>query len=340
MDEMDLELVHLLQAHPRISWADASKVLGVSANSLSSRWEHLRSEGIAWITTSPGEPNDHTVAFINVHCMPGTAMDASRQLARDPRVVTIDLMVPATLLHVTVMTPTMTDLSELVTTDLPAVPGIVSLDAFLVTAVHRAGAAWSVSALGREQLAAVERLRPREQVPARNLKASDDDLLKDLFADGRASAADLARSTGRSPSTVRRQLADLLGSGLTVLRCDVSHVDAGWPVASTWWVKVPPAKNVQTVQSLASIGAVRFCASVTGSANMTFIVYTRAIGDLVRVERALGEALPWLEVQDINVTMRSDKRMGWLLDANGRATGERVMPTVLERTATRGSGVP
>lgn len=42
-------------------------------------------------------------------------------------------------------------------------------------------------------------------------------LLEALTYDGRRSAADLARITGRKPATVRRQVARLVASGVGVL---------------------------------------------------------------------------------------------------------------------------
>jgi DNA-binding Lrp family transcriptional regulator len=331
MDDIDLALINTLQAYPRISWADASTVVGVSPGALASRWDRLRQRGTAWVTASPGDLDRVTVAFINIQCAPGSAADVSTVLARDSRIVTIDVMSPGALLHVTVMTWSMSAFTELVTTDLPAISSITNLDAFLATAVHRGGNAWRVNALGPAQQAAVDRVAPRGSGRWRERKDSDNALIEGLFADGRASAADLARATGRSQPTVRRQLASLLTTDHAVLRCDVSYEDAGWPVASTWWVKVPPVKNQQTAQSLTSLAAVRFCASVTGSSNMLFTVYTRALGDLLRIERAIGENLPWLEVQEITVHLRADKRMGWLLNDRGRATGELVLPEIFQR---------
>lgn len=328
MDEMDLALINILQVHPRISWADASAVLGVSAGSLSARWDRLRSEGTAWVTVSPGDLEAVTVAFVNIHCAPGRVTEVSQFLAGDSRVVTIDVMSPGPQLHVTVMTRTMETFTRLITVDLPNVPGIISLDAFLATALHRGGSAWRVNALGPSQLAAVARVTPRPPTGWRRRKETDGKLIEGLFTDGRSTAAELARATQRSQPTVRRQLTELLTTDLAVLRCDVSYGDVGWPVASTWWVKVPPVKNQQTVQSLTSLTAMRFCASIIGSSNMLFTVYTRELGDLLRLERALGDSLPWLEVQEITVHLRADKRMGWLLNEQGRATGELVLPEI------------
>ena len=328
VDELDLALINTLQAHPRISWADASTVLGASSGSLAARWQRLRRQGTAWVTVSPGDLESVTVAFVNIHCAASRVAEVSRLLAHDSRVVTIDVMSPGAQLHVTVMTPTVGSFTQLLTVDLPNLPGVVNLDAYFATALHRGGDAWRVNALGPSQQAAVARVTPRPPANKRRRKLVDEQLIEGLFVDGRATAAELARGAGRSQPSVRRQLTDLLSTDLAVLRCDVSYEDVGWPVASTWWVKVPPVKNQQTVNSLTSLAALRFCASITGGSNMLFTVYTRELGDLLRLERAIGDNLPWLEVQEVTVHLRANKRMGWLLDERGRATGELVVPEI------------
>ena len=329
VDEIDLALINTLQVHPRISWADASAVLGVSAGSLSARWDRLRNDGTAWVTASPGDLETVTVAFVNIHCAAGRVTEVSRLLACDSRVVTIDVMSPGPQLHVTVMTRTMETFTRLITVDLPNVPGIISLDEVFPgdsAASRRKCLArqrtWPVTAGGRRQ--SFSSSTYRLEAPEGDRCQAD----RGALNDGRSTAAQLARTTQRSQPTVRRQLTELLTTDLAVLRCDVSYGDVGWPVASTWWVKVPPVKNQQTVQSLTSLTAMRFCASIIGSSNMLFTVYTRELGDLLRLERALGDSLPWLEVQEITVHLRADKRMGWLLSEQGRATGELVLPEI------------
>ena len=47
----------------------------------------------------------------------------------------------------------------------------------------------------------------------------------------------------------------------------------------------------------------------------------------LRIERTLGEHLPWLRLRDNAINLRTPKRMGWLLDRSGRATGRVVPPT-------------
>jgi len=58
--------------------------------------------------------------------------------------------------------------------------------------------------------------------------------------------------------------------------------------------------------------------------------------DLARVleiEQDLGEKLPWLALRDSGINLRTAKRVGWLLDDDGYATGELITPIALQPTS-------
>jgi hypothetical protein len=50
---------------------------------------------------------------------------------------------------------------------------------------------------------------------------------------------------------------------------------------------------------------------------------------VLRIERLFGERLPWMRLRENAVNLRTPKRLGWMLDAHGRATGEVVVPSDL-----------
>ncbi|MFL6052833.1 MAG: hypothetical protein ACJ72W_07955 [Actinoallomurus sp.] len=82
--------------------------------------------------------------------------------------------------------------------------------------------------------------------------------------------------------------------------------------------------------SLRTLSELRLCASTTGETNMVFTVWMASVGDLLHLEQRLGHHLPWLDIMDSAVVLRTAKRMGWLLDEHGAATGEVVVPTALK----------
>lgn len=105
-------------------------------------------------------------------------------------------------------------------------------------------------------------------------------------------------------------------------RCDVAQVPAQRPISSTWLVRVAPAHQKQTIEALAKLPELRLCASITGGANIAFTAWLRSLHDLIVLERLIGERMPWLAVIDSWVNLRTPKRMGWILDEQGRATGQ------------------
>lgn len=57
---------------------------------------------------------------------------------------------------------------------------------------------------------------------------------------------------------------------------------------------------------------------------------TRPVGEVVTLaDHHLEPRLPWLQLRDLAVNLRTPKRMGWMLDPTGRATGTPVVPFAL-----------
>lgn len=84
LDEQDLALLHALQIAPRLSWADAARVLGPTPATLAGRWERLRSQGMAWVTVHVGRLRNVTVAFVELDVAPTGRGEVIDVLCRDP----------------------------------------------------------------------------------------------------------------------------------------------------------------------------------------------------------------------------------------------------------------
>lgn len=333
LDEADLALIHALQITPRVTWAEAAPVLGATPATLAARWARLRREGLVWVTAYPGVAGaDVTVALVEIDCTPGARPRVVRRLCQDPRAVTVEESARGRDLLLTVIVSDLRALTRFVLDDLPAVDGIAAQRTYLATEVHYEGSRWRLDALDSRQVAALRAVAPPGATASAPPSPPVDawPLIEALAADGRLSAAELARLTGRNPATVRRQLARLLASERLAIRCEVAQVQSRWPISCSWLARVPPHEHDRTVKALTTLPELRLCASTTGETNMMMTVWVRSLADLLRLERLLGEQLPWLHVVDTAVTLRTAKRMGWLLDAEGRCTGEVVPSTALE----------
>lgn len=325
--ERDLELLHALQIAPRVSWAEAARILGSTPTTLAARWERLRAEGLAWVTAHPsGLAGDIMVSFVEVDCDPDRRNQAISALARDPRIATLELIARGRDLLLTVMSPDFATLSEFVLDDLSRVHGVQRTRTYLANAVHRQGSDWRLDALDRSQQQALEAVGPRGRTRAGPLPRDSWPLIEALAHDGRATAAELARATDRNPATVRRQLGQLLASGALSFRCEVAQEASLWPLHCMWLMRVPERERERTIAAFSTLPELRLCVSTTGETNMLVSVWTRSQADLLRLEHVVGEQLPWLTIAETVFTLRTVKRMGWMISPSGRATGE-VVPS-------------
>lgn len=251
LDERDLALLHALQISPRISWAEAARVLGSTATTLAGRWDRLRCEGAAWVTVHPGHRlTGVTLAFIEIDVAPAERGAVVRALRHDHRAATIEETASGRDLLVTAFAADQDALARFALDDVAALPGVRRVDTRVATRIHWEGSRWRLDALDREQRSMLK--SPPEHGNGSGLMLPPKDywpLVEALTHDGRRSAADLARITGRKPATVRRQLTRLVSSGLVSFRCEIAQLRSRWPVVCTWFARVPPPDLERTVQS-------------------------------------------------------------------------------------------
>lgn len=337
-DEQDLALLHVLQISPRISWAAAARVLGSTPATLTARWRRLLSEGMAWVTVHPGRHlTGVTVAFVDVDVAPGERADVIRALCEDSRAATVEETASGRDLLVTAIVPDKDSLTRFTLDELPDLRGVRRVNARVATQIHWEGSRWRLDALDRNQRSMLQRDGDRQRADRQDVHRRDradvalppkdyGPLVQALTRDGRRSAADLARITGRKPATVRRQVARLVASGEVSFRCEIAQLRSRWPYLCTWFARVPMRELHRTVRSLTTLPGLRLCASVTGDADLVFALWAGSPGELVELERRMSEKLPWMTLEESVLQLRVPKRMGWILDSAGRSTGRVVVP--------------
>lgn len=359
LDEIDLQLVHLLQIAPRASWAGLAPILGLSPSALAARWRRLERSGTAWLTVHADQAvTGHVSAIVRVECRPGTRAAVREACIDDPRIVGIDEASSGSELLLTTMVSDLHELSDHLD-DVESWSGVRRLRASVVHDVLRAGSNWRLGHLDAEQTAAAAALSripstpvvtsplaaPPHATPAGGAPTGSMPLLMPpmppdagalaalLTRDARMPIADLARGLGggATPATTRRHLDRLVASGALAFRCDLAHDAADWPVTSAWFVRVPPAELTRTIALLSSLTQLRLLLGITGEVNLVFSVFGRSVAGVSAFEEALGRRLPWLEQVESMLLLRSVKRMGWVLDDRGRRTDRLVVPTVVER---------
>ncbi|WP_405776232.1 Lrp/AsnC family transcriptional regulator [Streptomyces sp. NBC_00859] len=323
--ELDLALVNALQLRPRASWSQLAPLLGVTAGTLARRWERLTGAGLAWVYASPGREfaRNRCSAFVLLRCRPEDRSRLARQLCALTEAVTIELTGPGSAdLLLDVLTPDLGSLSRFLTEKLHRVPGVVSVSCLFTTSMYVEGSRWRLRSLAPAQLTALGSSRAAgEPVGTLALDAVDRALLGELVRDGRLGLAELAERTDTSPATVRRRLRRLTDSSVLTFRCDIAAALAGHPVPVSL-LGHAPARDIGTVhRTLAALPECRLVAAVTGPANIFATLWVHDLGDVQRRETALCARLPTLTVTDRIVGLHTVKRMGHLLDEEGRRTG-------------------
>ena len=325
LSEDDLALIQVLQASPRLGWADAAKVLGVHATTLAARWDRLTSNGAAWVTAHlAGDPKQMLLAYVAVDCEMNLRDSVTAELAAVPEIVTVEEAASNRDLMLTVITRSLEEFSAKIITRLKAVEGLTKYQVALCTRLHSSGDDWRLNVLSRTQLATLRTLvspPAAESVQAAQLPQSHLDLLPFLARNGRATAADIARSLGRHPAILQRQLNRVLASGILSFRCEIAQAYSSFPVTCQWFVNVPAGQHDAAAAQIRTISNVRLSASTTGPTNFVIIMWLQTLADVMSAELALQQKVPGIDIVESAVMLRTVKRVGWMLKEDTTASG-------------------
>lgn len=319
LDELDRAVVHALQISPRVSWTDLGAALQYSGTTLARRWHRLRSQGWAWVTGS-GSPKlwaGMAGAVLRADVAEEAADEVLSRLGRDPITKSVYRLAGrgSVLAHLIV-----TDRSRLDTwlREFALIPGVLATDVRMVTGTHQDARTWRLDGLTpaqQKQLHPTARTPSAVHVPPERVRT----LLDALGRDGRASAAELARSTGWPRTTVQRRLLDLSRAGLVAIRCDVTQEAVGCPVTLWLFGSIDAAALSESLPKIAALPEVRLLLTTTGADNVVIGTWLHRTEDALDLERRLVDAAPRLRVREREVAMRKAKIQGWVVDSAGRA---------------------
>ncbi|MER7180125.1 Lrp/AsnC family transcriptional regulator [Streptomyces hyaluromycini] len=339
LSEDELALVNALQLSPRASWTELGRALGVDPVTVARRFHRLSAQGAAWVGFSPGPRllEQICVAYVVIDCAPGSTARVAGALGAHPHMVTIERTASGHDILATVATRDLPALSRYTLDLLPHLQGITAVRSRIVTHMFTEGGRWRIAALAPAQRALLTAPPPSARptttstagatATARGLTSVDRALAVRLAHDGRAPYQTLARDLGVSLSTAKRRVEALIRHGLLRFRCDFARPLGGWPVAVTFWARVPPADLPEIGQSLIRLPETRNCAAISGPQNLILQASLHSVSDILRLETHLATTHPTLDIADRVVTLRQDKLLGRLLDEHGRSVG--VVPADL-----------
>ena len=326
-EELDRRLVNVLQIDPRASWAKVGKVLGVSPTTVAHRWQRLVDDGIAWITACPNL-NQQMTAIVEVDCHTESLPQVIKTLCANPMIVSIDETTGDRDLLLTVVAPDLPTLSDMVIDWIGGLRGVHGSRSALVTSVVIGSNSWRIDALSKTEKTLAKGPRPGElwMLPPDDL---DRELAQSLAVDGRTSVTSLARTLDVPASTLHRRLQKLLTNRQIELRCDVAPELGGWSLECTWTATIPLNHKTRVPELLRQQSGLRSCMWITGSNNLRVNFRVERQNGIGMIESAVAEAIPGLAPAETIMYMRSHKSMGWVLDRDGRTTGEFVCPPLI-----------
>ncbi|WP_448616132.1 Lrp/AsnC family transcriptional regulator [Modestobacter sp. URMC 112] len=322
LDEDDLALVEALQRDPRAPWTTVADLVGTNAVTASRRWERLRSSGAAWVTGTPGPGSHHAqvLAYVEVTCLPSLKTRVAQQLAADAHALSVDITAGGRDLLLTVAAVDLPTLGRYLLERLDRVPGVTATRARIATRLYAEGSTWRLGVLPPAGASgAMPAIRPAV------LDDVDRELMSALGEDGRASFATLAQATGISQPTARRRVDRLVSSGAVLLRTDVAAPLAGLPVMVVLSADAPAGRLDDVAARLGRLRQVRLSATLAGTPSLLVIAWLSSLEEVHRFEQDLVHQVPQADVVDRLVVLRTVKRMGRLLDPDGRATGTVAM---------------
>lgn len=330
LSELDLSLINALQMRPRAPWRDLAPIIGASPATLARHWERLRNEGLSWVTAYPTRRlhSHRLVAFVEVGCALPKVDSLCAQLARFAEVASIEQAVGKHTLLLTILVEDLAALSRLVLDDFPHLDGIDSTTSHVVSQTHLEGGRWRLGTLTPDQVRALSDL-PTTGSPSRSTVMTERQrpIATLLARDGRITAAAIAAELDRPERTVRRELDHMLRSGAMTFRCEIAQSATPTPIWVNWWCRVSMADVGRVVERLRPLPQLRMCSSLTGPTNLIVGTWNESLQQARATHEWFERELEPIAIVDSSVTLRCYKRMGWLLDTNGRATGE-VIPTL------------
>lgn len=343
LDPLDQRIVHALQTDGRASFRRIGEVLGVSDQTVARRYTRLRTSGtIRVLGLLDPLRVGLTAWFARVSCTPDASASIGEAIARRTDTRWVSMLSGGTEIFCVTHTdsPGHEDDAPLLQ-KLPRTPRVVQVTAQALLHVFFGQELSPVTKSGALEPAQIEALKPRdgyqrdgypraegrtreageawEAAAARAggpvaLGPGDRRLLEALGRDGRTPAADLARITGWSQSTVRRRMSELRAAGALYYDLDFERPEPGRDLRAALWLEVEPARLAEAGAALAAHSQVAFAAATTGTANVFASLQLPDAAALYRYLTGPVAALPGIRRTETAPYHRTLKGAGPYLD--------------------------
>lgn len=319
LDGIDRKLIHALTIDGRAPFSRIATVLDVSDQTIARRYHRLHAIGaLNVLGRLDTQASRRTDWLIRLHCAPGTAMPIAHALARRADTSWVTIISGGTEVLCVTQTRSPHERNDLLLDKLARTSRVVSVSAhcvlhtFLVRPTPWAGL---LAALTPGQANAL-RATPQQPPDPRTgfgAQPGDEELLKVLARDGRASYGELATATRWSRSSVKRRLDHLRSTGTLYFDLDYDAALFGIEMTARLWMSVTPSKLAAVGTALAKHAETAYVGATTGPTNLTATVLctdAHALYEYLTV--SVGQLKP---IQNIEATpiIRTVKRAGTII---------------------------
>jgi len=320
LDEIDLAVLHALQIDARAPWTRVAAVIGVDAATVVRHWSALRADGLAWLTAWPtpqrwSSTTDLGVALLDSR-IPAEALAA---VVRRPWVLSVDetsagyLALLATSAGLAKLGDRARELAD---------DGAPVLRMDVAASIVAEDSTWRLAVLSNAQQRSLRAGTPAGAATPRPIAPSTlAEITAALDEDARMPAATLALRLGVSEATSRRNLERATAAGLLRFGCDLAMPAAGFGRGVVLWGRSEDPEGAAA--RAARLPEVHRAGILVGAAPLFVCLRARSLTALPAVERAWGGDV---QISDRWTVLRSMKRNGHLLDADGRSVA-RVAPS-------------
>lgn len=324
-----LNIIAALQVAPRAPHSALAEVLDIPRSTLTRQILHLIDSKLVrligrydWPLVTDGMPSQ-----LWIRCHPGCTRKVLDELRRFNEIQFLILTTGSIDIYADIYPLRGSDIQNLTTSVIPAIPGISSIQTHLVLKTTKVGQSWRLNRLSEAQVTKLEQFcEPVVREPFADiseLSGLEYRILRRLGSDIRVSSGELARTLSVSSSTVYRTIQTLLQSGAVSPRVEIEPAALGYGLNVIIAMQVDPRAIPAVLEGLTAHPSSRMVSMVTGSASVVYSGVFRNENELAQfIVVGLGE-LDGIRALDVSVG-RDVVRRYWM-DRSGVRLGEQKM---------------
>ena len=297
LDELDQALVEALRQDARASWSQLAAVVGASEQTVARRYRRLHSAGLLRVVGLPiGRRLGYSEWLFRIQCTPNSAPGVALALAGRPDILWIDLLAGGTEIICFPHARSVRERDDLLLDKLPRTGRVVGVTAHAVLRPYfdTVDLAWHTP-------------RPR-------LDKDDERLLAELARDGRAGYAELAAVIGRSETTVKRRIEQLVSGGALTFGPEIDPSLLGLETEAVLWLSVAPARLEHVGRAMSRHPEIKYVAATTGPTNLVAMLTCRDADAFYDYLTATLGAMPDVHAVETSPLIRNVKRSGFVKD--------------------------